>query len=140
MSNSCQHLHVNTTISFTLVDHGVSSHHSKSRYSHIQNMFSHLLLSYTTVPCCSMWGDTVCLTDLQLTNKTLNTHTHARTHTGTQEGNSHLYANRIVSLTVSFRDLKCACENSFSHGREVHKHDGEINVACALCSHKTNGS
>lgn len=83
-----------------------------------------------------------CVSDLQLTNKTLNRHacTHARTHTGTQEGNSHLYANIIVSLTVSFWDRKCACENSFSHGREVHKHDREINVACALCSHRTNGS
>lgn len=49
-------------------------------------MFSHLLISYTTVPCCSKsgGGNSMCLTDLQRTNKTLKpppTHRHARTHT-----------------------------------------------------------
>lgn len=50
------------------------------------------------------------------------TPTHPPTHTYTQEANSHLYPNSIVSLTVSFRDRKCACQNSSSPGRKVHKH------------------
>lgn len=76
-------------VCLVLVSHGVLS-----MMKYIENyklthkcMFSHLLLSYTAVSCCSMWGDTVCLMDLQLTDKTLKpppTPPHTHIHTGSK--------------------------------------------------------